>query len=220
LIAAFLTAFYSARLLYFVFLTNTNAFRKIILIAHEPGLAITFSLFFLALNSIFFGYIFKDMFVGEATNFLNNAVYINKFNTFYDIPFNVPLIIKLLPLIFSFTGIITALILNVFWSQLLTKLKFLKMSRLLFLFLNKRWFFDTIYNYYIATPLLKSGYTISYKLFDKGLIEFFGPYGATVVINYLGKKLSVVQNGLLSNGFKLFVFGLFLSINIILLICF
>lgn len=44
-------------------------------------------------------------------------------------------------------------------------------------FFNNKWYFDTVYNAYIALPSLKLGYDLTFKLLDKGLIEFLGPWG-------------------------------------------
>jgi hypothetical protein len=49
--------------------------------------------------------------------------------------------------------------------------------RFFYKFLNKKWFFDKVYNVYVGYPLLKVGYNVTFKLIDKGLIELFGPYG-------------------------------------------
>lgn len=67
-IAAFFTAFYSFRLIYFVFYTKTNAHYITIKNVHEVSFLLGFPLSVLALNSIFFGYVFKDFFIGLGTD--------------------------------------------------------------------------------------------------------------------------------------------------------
>ena len=79
-IGAFFTAFYSTRLIFFAFLTETNAYKNVIKNAHDVPLEMGISLGLLAFGSIFIGYISKDMFVGLGSNFWNNSIYINPIN--------------------------------------------------------------------------------------------------------------------------------------------
>lgn len=73
--AAFFTAFYSIRLIYLTFLNKPNASQKINYdLIHESPFYMTMPLFFLALGSIFFGYIFRDLFIGLGTPFFDNSL--------------------------------------------------------------------------------------------------------------------------------------------------
>jgi hypothetical protein len=47
----------------------------------------------------------------------------------------------------------------------------------IFVFLNKKWHFDAIYNLFFNLPLLKISYDLFFVLIDKGLLEIFGPKG-------------------------------------------
>jgi NADH-ubiquinone oxidoreductase chain 5 len=67
--AAFLTAFYSMRLIYLTFLNKTNAFRVSIEGAHDMPKVMGYPLVPLIFGSIFVGYIFKDMIIGAGTLF-------------------------------------------------------------------------------------------------------------------------------------------------------
>jgi hypothetical protein len=44
-------------------------------------------------------------------------------------------------------------------------------------FLNRKWFFDKIYNEYFGQFFFKFGYSISYKFIDRGIFEILGPTG-------------------------------------------
>jgi len=67
-LTAFFTSIYSIRLIIFTFFVKPNGFKKIYLFIHDSPIYILLSLFFLCINSIFFGFIFKDLFVGLGTN--------------------------------------------------------------------------------------------------------------------------------------------------------
>src|SRR5436190_598985 len=62
-ITAGLTAFYSFRLINLVFFTIPNGSKLSYLNSHEANLAVIIPLFILSLFSIFFGYLFSDLFV-------------------------------------------------------------------------------------------------------------------------------------------------------------
>src|ERR1700712_2354322 len=68
-ITAGITAFYSFRLISLVFLTVPNGQKESYLHSHESNLAVIIPLLILALFSIFFGYVFSDLFVGVGSDF-------------------------------------------------------------------------------------------------------------------------------------------------------
>ena len=53
-------------------------------------------------------------------------------------------------------------------------------GRSMYTFLNRKWFFDKVYNEYITQHVLSFGYQTTYKLIDRGLFEFLGPLGITL----------------------------------------
>ena len=53
------------------------------------------------------------------------------------------------------------------------------LGRGLYTFLNRKWFFDKVYNEFISQEVLSIGYNTTYKLVDRGLFEFLGPLGIT-----------------------------------------
>ncbi|RHY25270.1 hypothetical protein DYB32_008419 [Aphanomyces invadans] len=97
-IGASFTAFYSTRLIFFTFLSETNAHKNIILNAHDAPFKMAIPLGILALGSIFIGYLTKDMFTNIQ---MIDAEFL-------------PTIFKLLPVIFSMFGLIFAFVLYQF----------------------------------------------------------------------------------------------------------
>jgi NADH-ubiquinone oxidoreductase chain 5 len=55
---------YSIRLVYFTFLIKPNGYKNYYKSIHDAPLYLAIPLFILALNSIFFGYLNKDLFIG------------------------------------------------------------------------------------------------------------------------------------------------------------
>ncbi len=53
-------------------------------------------------------------------------------------------------------------------NQFLSALKTNTLGNRLYCFLNKRWFFDKVFNDFIVRSFLRFGYEVSFKVLDKG----------------------------------------------------
>nr|YP_010394280.1 NADH dehydrogenase subunit 5 [Phytophthora cryptogea]DAZ88288.1 TPA_asm: NADH dehydrogenase subunit 5 [Phytophthora cryptogea] len=214
-IGAFFTAFYSTRLLFFAFLSETNAYKNIIKNAHDVPLEMGIPLGLLAFGSIFIGYISKDMFVGLGSNFWNNSIYINPLNNqMIDAEF-LPTFFKLLPVILSFCGLFGAFYLYFFKFKFLYNLKISEYGLYFYNFLNRKWYFDKIYYEFINQYILKIGYNVTYKMIDKGLIEMCGPYGLTTIFSFLSQQIILLQTGYIYHYSLLMLISTIFLINII-----
>lgn len=215
LLAAFCTSFYSTRLLYLVFLSNPNGNKKIILNAHEGSWRMTLPLFLLSICSISVGYISKELFIGFGTNFWGTSIYIKPINYIMtDIEF-LPTHYKLLPLIITIIGAISAYFLYVFKTYEYFEFKQLKSSKIYFNFFNKKWYFDRIYNQFIVQNILMSSYYYFYQTVDRGIIEKFGPFGiSSAILNYATKSRKF-QSGLVLDYLGIFLISIILIIFLI-----
>ena len=192
---AFMTAFYSIRLLCLTFLSTPNGFKHIICGAYDSSYPIIFSLTMLSIPSIFIGYMTKDMIIGLGTDFWGNALYI--------LPEHMNLIdaefvehkYKLIPLIFSLSGAFLSFVFYLFFSDLLFQLKVSNYGKIVYNFLNRKWFFDKLYNEAIVQFLFKFGYSVSYKVIDRGIIEIFGPMGLSNIFKKKSYFLKNLQTG-------------------------
>ena len=232
-LSAGLTAFYSFRVLYHTFWQKIVSFKYYVQYVHELPKNMGFALFILALGSLFSGFLLKDSFVGHGTIFWGTSIYKSIIcNTNIDIEF-LPLFIKNIPLIFSFFGITLAILFNflldlfifssnhnIILSNNFTKLniKFPQYFINLIWFLNHKWYFDYIYNYYIGYSILKYSYECFYKLLDKGFIEILGPQGLSIVCYEISLICGRKQLGYLYHLNLLVLLGLFLLIFIILVL--
>ena len=68
IISAVFTTLYSTRLLFLTFFNKPNGFKSDYKNVHDSDLLIAIPLFVLSINSIFFGFITKDLFVGLGTD--------------------------------------------------------------------------------------------------------------------------------------------------------
>nr|YP_011017002.1 NADH dehydrogenase subunit 5 [Lessonia nigrescens]WQB61680.1 NADH dehydrogenase subunit 5 [Lessonia nigrescens] len=196
-LAAFCTAFYSTRLLSLCFLSEPNGSRSLLLSASEGGWAIGIVLGILALPSMFIGYLSRDLFIGLGTDFWGNALFC--------IPTNLSIIdaefmstdIKIFPLCCSVIGGVTSFILYKGYNYNLFLWKTSFLGRKFYVFLNRKWLFDKVYNEVITQQLLDFGYHFTYKSIDRGLIESLGPFGISNVLVDQVKKSRVWHSGYL-----------------------
>ena len=209
-LSAFFTAFYSIRLLYLTFITKTNAYKSYIKRIHEPSSFMLIPLVILVFCSIFVGYLFRDMFVGLGSDFWNNSIYVKPIHLYSDIESEfLPAYIKMLPVGLSLFSATLAFYLYTYQIVFLSKLKTYS-SRLMgvYKYLNKRWFFDVIYNNYITNKALELGYKITFKVVDRGFIEWLGPTGIVNSIQHTVQKTSKIQSGFLYHYMLLILAGL------------
>jgi NADH-ubiquinone oxidoreductase chain 5 len=75
-VGAFLTAFYSTRLVYLAFLTTPNGYKSVICKAYDSSYQICTALAVLSLPSIFIGYFSKDMIIGLGSDFWGNSIFV------------------------------------------------------------------------------------------------------------------------------------------------
>lgn len=68
-LGAFLTAFYSTRLIYLTFLSKPNGYKSVICAAYDSSYQISASLFFLVIPSVLIGFYAKDMIIGFGSDF-------------------------------------------------------------------------------------------------------------------------------------------------------
>lgn len=210
-LAAFFTAFYSFRLIYMTFLTKTNSFKSNIILTHESPNLMLYPLALLALGSIFIGFLSKEFMVGIGSPFWNNALFCHPINySFIDAEF-IPVRYKLVPLIYSISGASLSFFLYVYFYKFLYKIMNYRITYYIYLFFNKKWFFDKIYNENIAQVLLNSAYVHTYKLIDKGLIEYLGPFGISRNIFRKSIVISKLQTGSIYHYALLFFVGILIT---------
>jgi len=194
-ISAVFTAFYSLRLLALTFLTYPNGPKINYLGTHEAPLIMAIPLVLLAIMSVFFGYVTKDLFIGVGTNFWGNSLFVHPNHvSLIEAEFAIPTFYKLLPLFGSLFGGVLALVLYHLFPLFTISLTENTLGRTLYRFLNQKYWFDNIYNNLILSKLLNFGYTTN-KTLDRGVIELVGPYGLVNVFKNASSKITSLDTG-------------------------
>ena len=200
LIGAAFTTLYSVKVLYLTFISNPNGPLVNYKNAHEGDVYMSLPLITLAVFSIFFGYLTKDIFLGLGSSFFSdNSLFIHpSHEILLDTEFAVPTIFKLLPLILTVLLSIVAVILCELLPKLLIFFKLTNTGYNVFSFFNQRFFIELFYNKYITEFILKLGGQTT-KVVDKGSIELLGPFGLEKGLVNLSKNIVSLGTGVITS---------------------
>jgi NADH-ubiquinone oxidoreductase chain 5 len=205
-IGAMFTTLYSVKVLYLTFLTSPNgplsnykdSFAK--QPAHEGDIFMNLPLIVLAIFSIFFGYISKDIFIGLGSGFFaDNSIFIHPLREIMlNTEFAVPILFKLLPLLFTLLLSTIAIIILEFTPKIIVNFKLNKMGYNIFSFFNQRFYIELLYNKYITGLILKLGGQTT-KILDKGSVELLGPFGLEKGLLSLSNNISTLDTGVITS---------------------
>jgi NADH-ubiquinone oxidoreductase chain 5 len=214
-IGAMFTTLYSVKVLYLTFLTNPNGplinYRN----AHESDIFMSIPLIILAIFSIFFGYMTKDIFIGLGSGFfVDNSLFIHpSHEIMLNTEFAVPTFFKLLPLIFTIILSFIYIILSELLPGLIIKFKLSNFGYNLFSFFNQRFLIELFYNKYITNLILKLGGHTT-KIIDKGSVELLGPFGLEKGLISLSLNISNLNTGVITSYALYILIGLIFYILI------
>ena len=214
-IGAVFTTLYSVKVLYLTFLSNANGpiinYEK----AHESDLYMSIPLIILAILSIFFGYLAKDLFIGLGSSlFSDNSIFIHpKHEILLDTEFGVKTVFKLLPLALTIILSTFSILLSEFSPIILIMFKFNKLGYNLYGLFNQRVLFEFFYNKYINGNILKLGGQTT-RILDKGLVELLGPFGLEKSLLFVSKNIASLDTGVVTSYalYILMSFILYMSI--------
>nr|YP_009733041.1 NADH dehydrogenase subunit 5 [Jaagichlorella roystonensis]QHU78337.1 NADH dehydrogenase subunit 5 [Jaagichlorella roystonensis] len=209
-ICVLLTSYYSFRLCFLTFFTESKAIKKPIENSHDAPIIMAIPLMILAIGSIFLGYCGKDMMIGVGTQFWGNAIFTlpeksNILESHY-----IPQSVKIIPFIFTMLGIFLAFYFNEhkFLRKKAFAFKISPIGLFFYEMLNRRWFFDKVYNDIFAQKALDFGYNVSFKRLDKGSFEILGPQGIVFVFSKATREISELQSGMIYHYAFVMVIGL------------
>ena len=214
-LAAFLTAFYSWRVLLLTFHGNFNSSKEVLDHVHESPIVMLIPLFVLALGAIFSGWYFYNDFVGyNWKEFWGNSIFISEKHKAFKLAHYVPLWVKYLPIFLAILGILCAYLFYVL-NPNLPKILSKKFSPIYNLFFNK-WYFDELYDYLFVKSFIKFG-NYFWKKGDEGTIDRFGPNGISKLVKNISSKSIIIQSGYIYHYAFAMLIGLVVLITWLLL---
>ncbi len=190
--AAFMTAFYSWRLLLMTFHGKPRMTKKVFEKAHESGLIMNVPMFALALGAVFSGAWGYEYFVGHYYTDFWNGTLAEIGYAVIDKAHHVPGWVIFLPLAVGTIGIgLAYLMYN--WTKGLPETLATRL-RPLYILSNRKWFFDEFYDWLFVRSSMVIGAFFS-QWGDRYVIDGFGPDGVSKKVVKAAKSLSAFQSG-------------------------
>lgn len=214
--AAFCTAFYSMRLLYRTFLAEPAGYRAVMEHAHDAPVRMALPLRVLSVGSIGVGWLTKDLMIGLGTPFWAAALFTHhEHATALEAEF-IPHYVKRVPVVFSLSGAGLALALYSGRSSALFDRKVGDMGRSRYVFRNRKWFFDKVYNEWLTQSALGVSFHTTYLVVDRGVIERLGPHGVSTSLADRARSVTSFHSGSVSRYLTRLVVGAVARVSAVL----
>jgi NADH-quinone oxidoreductase subunit L len=195
ILAAFMTAFYSWRLLILTFHGRPRADEHTMHHVHESPWIILVPLFVLALGAIVTGWLFEGFFIGdERAEFWRQSVLVLPAHDSIALGENLHGVIDFLPLIAGGLGIVTAYLCYSIEPDIPTRLAM--QYRALYQFLLNKWYFDELYDRLFVRNAFSLGEGL-WRTGDGKIIDGLGPDGVAAAARELAREASRLQTGYL-----------------------
>jgi NADH-quinone oxidoreductase subunit L len=192
ILAAFMTAFYSWRLLFMTFHGASRADHHTLEHAHESPWVMLAPLIVLAIGAAGAGWVAYDWFVGAAREgFWRESILLLGHDTIEE-AHHAPLLVKLAPTIMGLAGIALAYVMYMAMPGLPAALA--AMFRPVYLFLLNKWYFDELYDFLFVRPAQRLGRML-WLGGDGAIIDRLGPDGIAAATIRLARRASALQTG-------------------------
>ena len=193
--AAFLTAFYSWRLIIMTFHGAPRADEKTMAHVHESPKVMIMPLLLLAFGACFAGWGAYDWFVGhDAARFWGNAILVLDHHTALEDAHHVPAWVKYLPAVMGASGIALAYVMYMFMPSLPGKV--VGAIKPIHKFVFNKWYFDELYDAVFVKPSFSLGKGF-WKVGDQAIIDGLGPNGVAHATQETAEKTGTLQTGYL-----------------------
>ncbi|MBX7146971.1 MAG: NADH-quinone oxidoreductase subunit L, partial [Alphaproteobacteria bacterium] len=208
IITAFMTAFYSWRLLLITFHGKAQFGHEVH--PHESPLSMLLPLVGLSVGALFAGYIFHEFFVGHENAVFWQETLKNSNALFGAEHSHLPEWVKWAPLAVGILGILLAYLCYMVFPQLP---KFFTQSfSWLHRFVYNKWYVDELYEFIFVKPAFKIG-NFLWKWIDGKTIDRFGPDGFAALTTFFARKTNTLQTGYLYHYAFVMIIGLILFIT-------
>lgn len=192
--AAFMTAFYSWRLLIMSFHGKPRADEKTMAHVHESPLIMTVPLGLLAVGAVLAGGMFASTFVGDGmAAFWGKSIFIlPEHDSISAAHHHLPAWVPTLPFVAGVSGIVLAYVLYLFkpdWPGMIAG-AFKGVHQFLF----NKWYFDELYDALFVRPAKALGLGL-WKAGDGLLIDGVGPDGIAAATRDIAERSSRAQTG-------------------------
>jgi len=190
---AFMTAFYSWRLLFLTFHGASRADRHVAEHVHESPNIMIVPLYVLALGAVIAGWVAVALFVGEGGHaFWRDSIVVLQSHPALANAEAAPFLVKIAPTILGLAGIALAYLFYIRRPELPRSLA--EQFRPIYLFLLNKWYFDELYDALFVRPAHVIGRAL-WKGGDGALIDGLGPDGFAATTLVLARRAGRIQTG-------------------------
>jgi NADH-quinone oxidoreductase subunit L len=194
-LAVFMTAFYSFRLLILTFHGKPRADEHVMAHVHESPLVMTVPLVLLAVGAVFAGGLGNHAFIGEGMDhFWSNAIVVLKGHDALANRESLSFVVSWLPTLVALLGIGLAVVMYVLRPSLPRQMA--ETMRPIYLFMLNKWYFDELYDFIFVRPAFWIGRGF-WKEGDGALIDGYGPDGISALSRTIARRFSFLQTGYL-----------------------
>ncbi len=191
--AAFMTAFYSWRLIFMTFHGAPRAAPEVMARVHESPPSMLVPLILLAIGAAISGVLGYNLFVGDGMEaFWQKSILVLAENNSIEAAHHVPLWVKILPIGVAALGIVVALLAYIALPDLPAMVA--ARTRAIYLFMLNKWYFDELYDWLFVRPAHYLGRGL-WKSGDGALIDGVGPDGIAAATRNLAKRAGALQTG-------------------------
>ena len=191
--SAFMTAFYSWRLLIMTFHGAPRANERVMAHVHESPPVMTVPLVVLAIGAVVAGFVAYEWFAGHGRlEFWGDALFVLPENDTVEAAHHVPGWVPVLPFVVAFAGIALAYVFYMFRPDLPGRVvaRFAGVHRFLF----NKWYFDELFDFLFVRPARVLGHGL-WKSGDGTIIDGFGPDGVAAVTRDVAQRATRLQSG-------------------------
>ncbi|WP_431272662.1 NADH-quinone oxidoreductase subunit L [Dankookia sp. P2] len=214
MVAAFLTAFYSWRLLIMTFHGAPRADHHTMEHVHESPLVMLVPLLLLAVGAVLTGYIFAPLFIGEhAHDFWHGAIFNGEHNHILHAMHEVPEWVPLAPTVMGVAGIVLAYLLYMVAPGIPAQLA--ARFRGIYLFLLNKWYFDELYDAIFVQPARRLA-EVFWKTGDARIIDGM-PNGAADLAVQVSRGAVRIQTGRVADYAFAMIIGLVVFVSLFLI---
>ena len=191
ILAAFLTALYSWRLLFLTFHGKPRADEKVMAHVHEAPAIMWVPLVGLAIGAIVIGYLMLPM-VATDIDFWGTSILVLPIHNALEEAHHVDFWVKALPMAVGVLGIGGAFLFYVLKPELPGLLA--TRARPVYLFLLNKWYFDELYDFLFVRSAKYLGHNL-WKQGDGAVIDGIGPDGIAAATLSVARRAVKLQSG-------------------------
>lgn len=208
-IAAFMTAFYSWRLIFMTFHGKTRAEPDKFKAAHESPWVMLLPLLLLAGGALFAGILASKYFIGDGMAGFWGSALADPANKIYEKMHHLPQWVGIAPSIAMLAGLFLAAVYYI-WVPALPGLT-ARIFKPLYLFFLNKWYFDELYDVLFVRPAFWIGRKL-WKTGDGKIIDGLGPDGIASRVLATTARATKMQSGYVYH----YAFSMLIGVAIIL----